>query len=102
MKLEVEYQKEYAVIKLSGKFTYAARKLFTDAYKELLYASPYTTIHIDFSMIDYLDSAALGMLLLLKERSEESGKQVIITNCSGFPLDLMNIAGFTRIFQMAN
>jgi anti-anti-sigma factor len=50
--------------------------------------------------VEYLDSSALGMLLILKERAGATNKRVAITNCRGAVKQVLDIANFGKLFPM--
>ena len=54
---------------------------------------------IDFEKTEYLDSSALGMLLLLKEHAGDSGK-VEIVNSKADVLNVLKIANFDKLFEI--
>ncbi len=56
-------------------------------------------IELDLASTDYMDSAALGMLLLLDEHFKHS--PLHITNCSEFASNLLRIANFHRKFNIS-
>ena len=45
----------------------------------------------------YLDSAALGMVVLLKKRAKASGCDVEIVNAKGTALEVLEIANFEKM-----
>jgi len=55
---------------------------------------------IDLGGVDYLDSSALGMLLLLRERAESMGKTVSLTRMQGTVKQVLDVANFDKIFVM--
>jgi anti-anti-sigma factor len=63
MKIIQEVQEQTVTLKLEGNFTYTQRKAFQDAFK-----APGTQnvehIIIDLSQVAFLDSAALGLLMI--------------------------------------
>ena len=54
-----------------------------------------------FSGVDYLDSAALGMLLLLREKLGNVRKEVELTGTHGMVKQVLEIANFARLFRIA-
>jgi anti-anti-sigma factor len=90
-----------ALIKLSGRFDFSAFKSFRDMYEPLLTNGDVENIDVNFDAVDYLDSAALGMLLMLREKAETVGKQVQLSGCRGNVLQLLEIANFGRMFEMS-
>jgi anti-anti-sigma factor len=89
-----------SVISLDGRFDFSAFRPFRELYEPLLDKSDIDTIEVNFSTVDYLDSAALGMLLLLREKAEKAGKKVILSGCKGTVLSLFEVANFGRLFEV--
>ena len=57
-------------------------------------------ITIHFGEVDYLDSSALGMLLLLREKAEGTGKSVILAGLHGTVKQVLDIANFGKLFSI--
>ena len=90
-----------ATLKLSGSFIFQEHRNFTDSYKSLLEGTRINAIAVDLSEIDYLDSAALGMLLLLKETAESKKVVVTLLRPTGNVKKIIEIANFNKIFHIA-
>lgn len=54
------------------------------------------SVVVDFSASVYLDSSALGMLLLLRDKFPN----IKLANCKKSVLDVLLIANFQKLFQM--
>lgn len=63
MKIIQEIQNQTVTVKLDGTFTYTQRKAFQDAFKTLG-TQNVEHIIIDLSQVAFLDSAALGLLMI--------------------------------------
>jgi len=61
-------------VRLRGRFVFASHREFNDAVDAALKTSEPNVI-IDLSDTVYIDSAALGMLLLARHRAEQQGKR---------------------------
>ncbi|MEO5378638.1 MAG: STAS domain-containing protein [Magnetococcus sp. DMHC-6] len=93
-------------IKLPERFDYQSRNEFVNSYK----TSPANTIFIiDFSDVLFLDSSALGLLLLFRDvvskkqgNENESHKieNIIFMNCQPKILRLFQMSQFTEIFNI--
>ena len=68
------------------------------AYAPLLDNGAVHEIEIDLGKVDYMDSAALGMLLLLQERADS--RQITLVNASGVVSQLLDVANFGRVFNI--
>ena len=85
------------VIKIKGRFDFSCHSSFRDAY---VTASAGSEFVVDMEEASYMDSAALGMLLLLREHVQQQGGRVSITNCRGQTYDVLQIANFHRLFTI--
>jgi len=90
-----------ATITLSGRFDFNAHRDFRDGYEAVLNASGVQSLDIDLSGVDYLDSSALGMLLLLKERVSARNIKLVLTGCKGTVKQILEIANFNKLFTIA-
>ena len=85
------------VIKITGRFDFSCHSAFREAYSG---APSGCDFIVDMGEASYMDSAALGMLLLLREHVQQQGGRVSITNCSGQTYDVLQIANFHRLFKI--
>ncbi|MEY4577817.1 MAG: hypothetical protein RL701_2520 [Pseudomonadota bacterium] len=86
------------IIKINGRFDFSCHNDFREAYAA---APSGTEFVVDMGGTSYMDSAALGMLLLLREHVQQQGGRVSITNCRGQTYDVLQIANFHRLFKIA-
>jgi len=83
-------------LKVAGKFDFSMHNDFRKAYKdEVISSGEYV---VDLSSTDYLDSSALGMLLLLKEFAESHSSKVVIKNAVPEVNEILRIASFDKLF----
>ena len=85
------------VISVTGRFDYSVHKDFRDAYAK----EQAKTFRIDLSKADYMDSSALGMLLLLKEHAEKSNASVSIHSPQPMVRKVLEIANFDKFFKIS-
>ena len=100
MILNVHCTNGKARITLHGRFDFNAHRDFKSSYDPVLSAADVNAIEIDLGQVVYLDSSALGMLLLLKEKAEHVNKSVTLTNCHGTVQQVLEIANFGRLFTI--
>jgi HptB-dependent secretion and biofilm anti anti-sigma factor len=58
------------------------------------------TWHVDLAQASYVDSAGLGMLLLLRERVGNDAARVRLHGAKGQILDVLMMAKFDRLFAL--
>ena len=86
-------------IKVNGRFDFSLHNEFRKSYKDIDMANG--QFIVDLKDTDYLDSSALGMLLLLREHADKCTSKVKITNISNDIREILNIASFDRLFVLS-
>jgi anti-anti-sigma factor len=85
---------------LDGRFDFHSHRDFRLAYEALLARPGVEEIVVDFGRVEYLDSSALGMLLLLREQAGNSGRRVVLANLAGTVKQVLEIANFGKLFTI--
>lgn len=85
-------------IQVNGRFDFSTHQEFLKVYKQ--YAKGEKRFVVDLKSADYLDSSALGMLLQLRDHSSRAA-EVRLVNSSDVIQDILRIANFDRLFQLA-
>jgi len=88
------------ILHLQGRFDFHSHREFRTAYENALKSSLAKTLTLDFGKVDYLDSSALGMLLLLKEKADAGGRQVELAGLKGTVKQVLDIANFGKLFTI--
>ncbi|ABK45448.1 anti-sigma-factor antagonist [Magnetococcus marinus MC-1] len=90
------YEKDqHLVVVLPARFDFK----MADYFREIYHNHPPRSYHIDFSAVHSMDSAALGMLLLLREHCGGEQARITLKNCHGQLAQLLRIARFEQIFH---
>jgi len=100
MHTSVEQGNGKAVIKLSGRFDFNSHREFRASYENLLGRNELKEFVVDLSGVDYLDSSALGMLLLLRDKLAAESKAVALANCQSSVRQVLDIANFGKLFKI--
>ena len=85
-------------IKISGRFDFSAHKDFRESYEEV--GEKPEQFCVDLSSTEYLDSSALGMLLLLRDHAGGDAARVKIINCNPDVLKILRISNFEQLFTI--
>lgn len=101
MQITVEKKGETARLALNGRFDFSSHREFRHACDEALRTPGIKEIEADFSRVDYLDSSALGMLLLLREKAQSANLKVSLTHCTGLVQQVLDVANFQRLFTIS-
>lgn len=100
MGINVTNRDGVARISMSGRFDFQVHREFKDAYTTQLANAAVREIEIEMSKVDYLDSSALGMLILLNERAKESKKSITLLTPSAVVAQVLEVANFSKIFNI--
>ncbi|MCA8962732.1 MAG: STAS domain-containing protein [Planctomycetes bacterium] len=84
-------------IRVSGRFDYNIQQEFRAAYEP---HDPRAEFIVDLSGVDYMDSAALGMLLVLREYAGGAQGRVALTHCAPQVVELLEMANYQMLFPI--
>ncbi len=90
-----------ATLKLNGRFDFNTHRDFRSAYDPLIADAAVRGVVVDFSGVDYLDSSALGMLLMLRDKMGGANKDVALAGVRGNVKQVLDIANFGKLFQIS-
>ena len=100
MDVMIEKMGDRVEVRLVGRFDIKSNLAFRNAIKPLLSDSAVDTIAVDFDQVPFIDSSALGMLLLLREQAQSTNKNVALTRCSPDLQKVLTVAQFHKIFRI--
>ncbi len=85
-------------IKVDGRFDFSAHQEFRDAYEGI--SNDVTSYVVDLGNTSYLDSSALGMLLLLRDHAGGDNANVKIIKCNEDVRKILTISNFEQLFTI--
>jgi len=100
MKINVETAGNTSTIQLNGRFSFDCNREFRAAYDPCLSNEAVENLEIDLSLVEYLDSSALGMLLMLRERAQTANKMLALCKPSATVAQILKIANFSKLFEI--
>lgn len=86
------------VIRLPNRFDFSQHKIFTQQ-ADVALQSGARQLEIDFSQVQYLDSSALGMLVLLSKKASLQQVSIQLKGAQGTALDILMMANMQKIFS---
>ena len=85
-------------ISISGRFDITSYKDFGESYKDKL--ESVSKWIVDMAETEYVDSSALGMLLMLRERAGGENADISIVNLNSDLKKIFTTANFNKLFSM--
>jgi len=86
------------IISVNERFDFSLHQLFRDAYSQCVDQD--LNYILDLSNTDYMDSSALGMILLLKDHVDLHASKLIISKPSDAVNKILEIAQFHRLMTI--
>lgn len=93
---------EHSTIRLPERFDFGYHKQFNAQYEHLLTDPTLKVLDIDFSQVQYLDSSALGMLVLLAKKFTGKPVQLSIRGAHGTARDILEMANLAKLYSITN
>ena len=100
MRISIVVSGNVATIDMNGRFDFNVQRDFKEAYDAQLKSDAVGNIHVNLSGVDYLDSSALGMLLMLRERAATAGKNLKLCKPNAGVAQILEIANFSKLFTI--
>ncbi len=95
--IQSTHSKDELTVTIDGTFNFSCFQEFQRALGD----KPVKAFVIDLRRTEYLDSAALGMLLLVRERAGNDPTRVKLLLGPGQPTEVLKLAHFSSLFTMA-
>jgi anti-anti-sigma factor len=100
MSISVNVRDAVARITMTGRFDFEVHREFKDSYTGLIGNAVVREIEVEMNKVDYLDSSALGMLILMNDRAKNANKSVTLLNPSNVVAQVLEVANFGKIFNI--
>lgn len=95
---EVSLDGTKLTIAVKGRFDFGSHQSFREAY-ERFYRVPNTYV-VDLKETTYLDSSALGMLLLLRDHAGDDA-DIRVINSNSDVRKILGISNFDKLFDIS-
>lgn len=100
MEIDVVVDSDKAMLRLSGRFDYTSHASFLAQAEGSLVHPACREFWVDLAGVEYIDSSALGMLLMLRDRVRKEGKTMALANVRGYVREVIDNAQFNRLFEL--
>lgn len=90
-----------ALIQLVGRFEFNAHREFRAAVRHALEMDGVDSVAVDMNRVSYLDSSALGMLLVLRDKASGAKRSVTLAGVTPGVRQVLDIANFGKLFAIS-
>jgi anti-anti-sigma factor len=99
MNISVTEGSTNTTVALKGRFDFQAHQEFRRTVEGLL-RSGHSALTLDLSEVSFIDSSALGMLLLTRESCEKAGGAVVLDRPQEYVEKVLRLCHFDQLFQV--
>ena len=100
MSIKIAQTGRHAVLAIQGRFVFEMRSEFLDAMRSVIALPNCDAISVDLSATEFLDSSAIGMLLILRDRALEADRQTRITGSSGSVRNVLTMCNIGQLIPL--
>ncbi len=100
MTIEILNSGNTARMKITERFDSSVYQDFKKAYTPLIADGVVKKIEVDVSSLEYMDSAALGMLMQLNENARNVNKIVSLVGVPGRVAEILKVAHADKLFTI--
>lgn len=99
MQFQLKKQGDECTLLLQGKLTFAEHGAFTDLIGKVQSSQP-SALAVDLSGLERIDSAGLGMLILLRDLSQSNGFALSFSGATGQVLKILQLSEFQTVLKI--
>jgi HptB-dependent secretion and biofilm anti anti-sigma factor len=97
--MRFEFDDEDARVSISGEFTFTDHTAFK-AIAGRLFEKQGKPIVIDLAKLEFIDSAGLGMLLIVRDEADKAGRRLILRGPCGQVKRMFEVTKFDTFFTV--
>jgi HptB-dependent secretion and biofilm anti anti-sigma factor len=101
MQIEITDTATSLQVRLTGRFDFSTREQFMSLIEGAIAASAAAELRCDLGGVDYIDSSALGMLLVTRDKAKKFDKTVTLANARGMVRQTLGAAQFDQLFTIS-
>jgi stage II sporulation protein AA (anti-sigma F factor antagonist) len=102
MNIEFSNEKSALIMKIEGEIDHRyATRIRREADREIV-TYPEKTFIIDLSLVTFMDSSAIGVIIGRYKLVKSFGSQVLIVSCNDSVGKILNMSGIKKIIKIYN
>ncbi|MBK8188587.1 MAG: STAS domain-containing protein [Cellvibrio sp.] len=84
---------------LPERFDYSFHRQFNEGCNDYIANANLNEIILDFSRVGYLDSSALGMLVMVQKKASSAAKKIKIKGAKGATAEILRMANIQKMIE---
>ncbi|MEG3617547.1 STAS domain-containing protein [Magnetovibrio sp. PR-2] len=99
MEYTINSDSSQRTVNLKGRLTFSDHDVFREITQSLSEPGP-STCSVNLSDLEFIDSAGLGLLLLVKEAAQENSLSISLTGASDQVAKMLDITKFNELIDI--
>lgn len=99
MQIDIVSLPSHVLVRLSGRFDFSTRDTFITRIKQVIAEAEPAEVRIDLAGVDYIDSSALGMLLMARDITRQRDREISLSSPQPPVRQTLDTAQFGRLFK---
>lgn len=99
MEFAMQHAAGQCEVTLSGRFLFSDNQTFKEIIT-MAEAGEIESISVNLAGVTFMDSAALGMLLLLRDRTDARGIRLVLRQPAGQVCKVFEVSRFHQLFEI--
>ncbi len=95
---KMDTHQQTLIINIIGRFDFNSHNDFRQSYENL--PEPPQRVLINMKQATFIDSSALGMLLILRDLAGGDSANIEIVDCNDEVREILNMANFNNLFSI--
>lgn len=100
MNINIHHHGSATTFRMDGPFDLGTHREFNKARHAMQSSGKTNALTLDMFGVHYIDSSALGMLLILNGEAEKNNIDVTLQGCQPDVLQVLKLANFHKIFKI--
>ena len=97
--MRFEYNDDDSRVSISGEFTFIDHAAFK-AIATRLFEKQGALVVIDLARLEFIDSAGLGMLLIVRDKADKAGRCLVLRGPCGQVKRMFDVTKFDTLFTV--
>ena len=97
--MKIEFDDNGARVSISGEFTFSDHAAFK-AVADRVFEGKAWPIVIDLAKLEFIDSAGLGMLLIVRDEANKANRSLVLSGPKGQVKRMFEVTKFDTLFTV--
>lgn len=99
MEIKTDIHKNFVSLRISGELDAISAVTADEVFRNLISEKKFN-LHIDFTGLDYISSAGIGVILSHQDEIYQNGGKIVFTGLSSKVMNVFQLLGLHQLFEI--